>query len=63
MKFGERQTHAGETDEWSRRGRKEEGKARGSWWKAEREEANPPWREKEGSSEGLKGKRKGGMLR
>lgn len=50
MKFGERQTHAGETDEWSRRGIKagmggrklpEEGKARGSWWKAEREEATP----------------------
>lgn len=64
MKFGERQTHAGETDEWSRRGIKGGGgescerreKARGSRWKAEREEATPPWREKEGSSEGLKGR-------
>lgn len=31
-------------------------KARGSRWKAESEEATPPWREKEGSSEGLKGR-------
>lgn len=58
MKFGERQTHAGETDEWSQRGIKgggglrEEGQARGSWWKAEREEATPHGERRRGALKG-----------
>lgn len=62
MKFGERQTHAGETDEWPGRGDEGgneaviggEGKREmvGDW----KGRSNPPWREKEGNSKGLKGR-------
>lgn len=65
MKFGERQTHAVETDEWLGRGRtkKKKNTARGGGeeremvgdWKGR---SNPPWSEREGNSEGLKGREK-----
>lgn len=63
MKFGERQTHAVETDEWPGRGRekkaarggeREEGDGGGDW----KGRSNPPLREREGNSEGLKGREK-----
>lgn len=57
MKFGERQTHAEETDEWLARGIKrgglgEEGKARGNWWETEREEATPHGERRRGALKG-----------
>lgn len=59
MKFGERQTHAGETDEWPGRGteeekkkQREEGTAGGRWWETERKEATPHGERRRGTLKG-----------
>lgn len=65
MKFGERQTHAVETDEWPGRGRKKKkkqqrggGKRRGRWRGTEREGATPHGERVRGTRKGLKGREK-----
>ena len=67
MKFGERQTHAVETDEWLGRGRTKKKKQRGEGGEGDggglKGKKQPPMEREGGELGRVEGQRKGGMLR